>query len=425
MSGILTLLYLSVYFTPVWASSVIPVILIPGNGGCQLEAKLQNKPRVPHWWCKKNSDWFRLWFDFKQLLPYQIDCWGDNMRLVYSDKNGGSYSDAPGVLVRAPGWGATNTLEYLDPYFRAGGSNMFGTLVDFLIRNGGKRGETVRGAPYDFRKVPSSEYFDKLKKLVEETKWENNGLPVNIVSHSLGGLVVARFLRSMSRSWRETNLRRWIAVATPFAGSEGIIQSFASGNNLGVTAVDPNAIRSVQRSSETNFWLLPSVEKYGDTVIASTGVRNYTARDYRSFFSDIGFPEGFAQFQRVERLYSIQDSAGELVSGINLTHCYGLGVDTPSSLVYDADDFSAGPETTFTADGDGTVGIESLQAFESSWLKSGRFERRIYPGVSHVGILQNEQFLSELVELLGWEPLQQVSRGRGSNPSRMESIPYR
>ena len=37
-------------------SDVHPVILVPGNGGSQLEARL-NKSSSGHWWCSKNSDW--------------------------------------------------------------------------------------------------------------------------------------------------------------------------------------------------------------------------------------------------------------------------------------------------------------------------------------------------------------------------------
>jgi len=37
-----------------------PVIIIPGDGSNQLEAKL-DKPKVPHFYCSKKADWFRLW----------------------------------------------------------------------------------------------------------------------------------------------------------------------------------------------------------------------------------------------------------------------------------------------------------------------------------------------------------------------------
>ena len=59
-----------------------PVIIIPGDGGNQIEARLTDKPSAPHWFCAKNSDWFRLWLDPSQLLPGYVDCWADNMRQV-------------------------------------------------------------------------------------------------------------------------------------------------------------------------------------------------------------------------------------------------------------------------------------------------------------------------------------------------------
>ena len=33
-----------------------PVILVPGDGGSQIEARL-NRTSTGHWWCSKTSDW--------------------------------------------------------------------------------------------------------------------------------------------------------------------------------------------------------------------------------------------------------------------------------------------------------------------------------------------------------------------------------
>ncbi|XP_048461672.1 group XV phospholipase A2 [Rhincodon typus] len=61
-----------------------PVVLVPGDLGNQLEAKL-NKPRVVHYMCtKKTEDYFTLWLNLELLLPLVIDCWIDNIRYVKS-----------------------------------------------------------------------------------------------------------------------------------------------------------------------------------------------------------------------------------------------------------------------------------------------------------------------------------------------------
>ena len=33
-----------------------PVVLVPGDGGSQIEARL-NRTSTGHWWCSKTSDW--------------------------------------------------------------------------------------------------------------------------------------------------------------------------------------------------------------------------------------------------------------------------------------------------------------------------------------------------------------------------------
>lgn len=52
-----------------------PVILLPGDGGSRLEAKL-NRKDVMHKYCERRSDdWFDLWVNLSLLVPFAIDCW--------------------------------------------------------------------------------------------------------------------------------------------------------------------------------------------------------------------------------------------------------------------------------------------------------------------------------------------------------------
>ena len=59
-----------------------PVVIIPGTGGSRLEARL-NKPSVNHWYCSKQSDWYTLWLSVASLLPPSINCWVDNIMLLW------------------------------------------------------------------------------------------------------------------------------------------------------------------------------------------------------------------------------------------------------------------------------------------------------------------------------------------------------
>lgn len=47
---------------------------VPGDGGSQMEAKL-NKPSVVHYICDRTTkDWFSLWLNMELLVPVVIDC---------------------------------------------------------------------------------------------------------------------------------------------------------------------------------------------------------------------------------------------------------------------------------------------------------------------------------------------------------------
>lgn len=52
-----------------------PVVLMPGDGGSRLEAKL-NRQDVAHHYCeRKSNDWFDLWLNLSLLVPFALDCW--------------------------------------------------------------------------------------------------------------------------------------------------------------------------------------------------------------------------------------------------------------------------------------------------------------------------------------------------------------
>nr|XP_040135245.1 phospholipase A2 group XV isoform X2 [Ictidomys tridecemlineatus] len=155
-----------------------PVVLVPGDLGNQLEAKL-DKPSVVHYLCSKRTDsYFTLWLNLELLLPVIIDCWIDNIRLIYN-RTSRATQFPDGVDVRVPGFGKTFSLEFLDPSKSSVGS-YFHTMVESLVGWGYTQGEDVRGAPYDWRRAPR----------------DNNRIPV------IGPLKIREQQRSaVSTSW--------------------------------------------------------------------------------------------------------------------------------------------------------------------------------------------------------------------------------
>lgn len=60
----------------------------------------------------------------------------------------------PGVDIRVAGFGATESVEWLDKS-KASQGRYFFDIVDSMVSWGYRRGKNVIGAPFDWRKSPS------------------------------------------------------------------------------------------------------------------------------------------------------------------------------------------------------------------------------------------------------------------------------
>lgn len=102
-----------------------PLVLVPGTGGNQLEARLNNDYKPPSLVCnrwypvvKDKKGWFRIWFDTSVIFAPFTKCFADRMMLYY-DRLLDDYRNAPGVETRVPHFGSTRSLLYLDPALKS------------------------------------------------------------------------------------------------------------------------------------------------------------------------------------------------------------------------------------------------------------------------------------------------------------------
>lgn len=277
-------------------------------------------------------------------------------------------------------------------------------LVDSLEQLGYSDGETLFGAPYDFRyglaaeghpSQVGSKFLNDLRSLIENASTSNGGKPVILVSHSLGGLFVLQLLNRSPPSWRKKFIKHFVALSAPWGGAMDEVLTFASGNTLGVPLVDPLIVRGEQRSSESNLWLLPNPKVYGrQKTLVITQNRSYSAQDMSDFLKDIGFPEGVYPYETriVPLLENIE--APELP----ITCIIGTGVRTPESLFYRNSDFDEQPEVLY-GDGDGTVNMVSLLALQTLWKNEKNQSLKVIKigGVSHTSILKDEVALDAII----------------------------
>lgn len=391
-------------------SNLHPLILVPGSGGNQLEARLTGDYKPSSLLCsqwyparkEKGGGWFRLWFDPTVLVAPFTKCFAERMTLYY-DGNVNDYRNAPGVETRVPHFGSTRALLYLDPSLKHITTYM-APLVRSLEKIGYVDGETLFGAPYDFRYGlaaeghPSdvgSKFLKDLKGLIESVYTSNGGKPVIVLSHSLGGLFVLHLLNRNPIWWRKKYVKHFVALSAPWGGTVQEMLTFASGYSLNVPLVDPLLVREEQRSSESNLWLMPSPKFFSrENPLVITPSLSYTAHDISQFLSDIGFKCGVHPYilrilPLIERLEA---------PDVPITCIIGNGVRTPETLFYGREGFDKQPEISY-GDGDGTVNMVSLLALQSEWKDEKNQSLKVIkiPGVSHTSILKDEKALDEII----------------------------
>ncbi|KAF5461946.1 hypothetical protein F2P56_018004 [Juglans regia] len=392
-------------------SNLHPLILIPGNGGNQLEARLTAGYKPSSLYCYKRwnpvapqnkEGWFRLWFDPSVLLAPFTKCFAERMMLYY-DSDLDDYRNAPGVETRVPHFGSTQSLLYLDSNLKHITAYME-PLVESLEQIGYVNGETLFGAPYDFRYGlaaeghPShvgSKFLQDLKDLIEKASTSNGGKPVILISHSLGGLFALQLLNRNPPSWRKKFVKHFVALSAPWGGTVDEMLTFASGNTLGVPLVEPLLVREEQRSSESNLWLMPNPKLFGrEKPLVVTPNATYSASDMVQFLNDIGFPQGVHPYK--SRILPLADKLG--APGVPVTCIIGSGVRTAETLFYEKNDFDEQPDIVY-GDGDGTVNMVSLLALESLWSEEKNQTLKVIriPGVSHTSILKNDVALDQII----------------------------
>ncbi|KAM8946031.1 phosphatidylcholine-sterol acyltransferase [Pelodytes ibericus] len=371
-----------------------PVVLVPGLFGNQLEAKV-DKEDVVNWMCyRKTDDYFTVWLNLNMFLPLGVDCWVDNIRVVYN-KTTRTASNAPGVDVRVPGFGETHSVEYLDKGKLAG---YFHTLVQNLVNNGYVRDETVRGAPYDWRIAPNGqeEYFKKLKHLIEEMKAEYKK-PVYMIGHSLGNLYLLYFLNHQSQQWKDQHIKGFISLGAPWGGAVKPLLVLMSGDNHGIPMVSDIKIREEQRMTTTNPWMLPTNLAWPEShVFISTPTYNYTYRDYKRFFQDIDFEDGWYMWEDTKGLIE-----GLPPPGVDVYCIYGTGHPTAETYIYGEEFPNEPPLEIKYSDGDDTVHKRSMELCKR-WHQQQKQKVHVVEleGMDHLSMVFSNRTLTLINDIL-------------------------
>jgi len=201
------------------------------------------------------------------------------------------------------------------------------------------------------------------------------------------------FLNQKSQKWKDKYIKSLFSLAGPWAGALKSLKVFASGVKLKIAVVHPLAVREEQRTFPSLAFLLPSQRLWrSDEILIESELRNYTVSDYRLFFQDINYMNGYNMWIDVKNLtYNMTPPGVEV-------HClYGYGIDTMQKLIYKKGEFPDSQPHTLYGDGDGTVNLRSLRScleWEGKQLQNVYHQN--YSKVSHLNIMSDPNVLTYL-----------------------------
>lgn len=367
-----------------------PVIFVPGDGGSQLEARLNKTQRV-HYVCDLVSDWFDIWLNLHLLTPVFIDCVYDNMRLHYNATTRSTHN-TDGVDIRAYQFGSLQSVSYLDRY-RIPKTDYFETIVATLEKeNKLAREIDMRGAPFDFRKAPNElpEFFKNLSDLIEEQYIASDYRPVTLVCHSMGCLNSVLLLNQKSDTWKDIHIKRLITLGAPWSGSFKAISAMLFGDNLGIPLLDAKKLGVLESSFPSLMYLFPTPPTYlRNRTLIQTPKMNYTLDNFDDFLKIVKLQDQMDMWHDVRDL-----GPGLKAPNVEIWCLYGSGQQTPTKIVVKSnitDDISKWAYEELQGDGDGTVNIESLEACKQ--FRSGQTKPvylRKFDNIDHIDILRSK-----------------------------------
>ncbi|XP_051218933.1 lecithin-cholesterol acyltransferase-like 4 [Lolium perenne] len=189
-----------------------PVLLVPGIGGSILEAvdEAGNKERV---WVRilaaDHECREKLWAKFDAATGKTVSV-DEKITIVVPEDRYGLYA-----------------IDTLDPDMIIGDDSVYyyHDMIVQMIKWGYQEGKTLFGFGYDFRQSNRlSETLDQFSRKLESVYTASGGKKINLITHSMGGLLVKCFM-SLHGDVFEKYVKSWIAIAAPFQGAPGYINS--------------------------------------------------------------------------------------------------------------------------------------------------------------------------------------------------------
>ncbi|KAG6647503.1 hypothetical protein CIPAW_07G083300 [Carya illinoinensis] len=406
-------------------SDVDPVLLISGMGGSILHSKKKKFGFETRVWVRillADLEFKKkVWSVYNPTTGY-TETLDDDTEILVPDDDYGLYA----IDILDPSL-VMKLLHFTEVYH-------FHAMIDMLVKCGYKKGTTLFGYGYDFRQ---SNRIDKLmeglKTKLKAAHQASGGRKVNIISHSMGGLLVLCFM-SLHNEVFSKYVNKWICIACPFQGAPGCINDslltglqfvegfesffFVSRWTMHQLLVECPSIYEMLANPEFNWKKQPEIQvwrKHSTDEETSVDLESYGPIESITLFEEalrdnelnydgkmVALPFNFEILKWAAGTRQVIYDA-KLPDGFCFYNIYGTSFDTPFDVCYGSEtspieDLSeichSMPQYSYV-DGDGTVPAESAKADGFDAVE------RVAVAASHRGVLQDKTVFKYVQKWLG------------------------
>uniref|UniRef100_A0A7N0UER7 Uncharacterized protein n=1 Tax=Kalanchoe fedtschenkoi TaxID=63787 RepID=A0A7N0UER7_KALFE len=366
-----------------------PVLLVPGIAGSILEAANGNGREERIWVRILAADYklrTKLWSRFDPSTGRTVNMDPNTHITVPQDRFG------------------LHAIDVLDPDLILGRDCVyyFHEMILEMINWGFLEGKTLFGFGYDFRQSNRlQDTLDQFTAKLESVYSASGGKKINIISHSMGGLLVKCFM-SLHSDIFEKYVKNWIAIAAPFRGAPGYITTtflngvsfvdgweqnfFISKWSMHQLLIECPSIYELMACPDFNWRHNPRLEiwrKSQDSELQSNvHLESYSCKESISVFEealsnntvnyggvDIPLPFNLEILKWANDTRQILASA-KVPASVKFYNIYATDLQTPHSVCFGSPEapITHLPELRFclpnyiSVDGDGTVPAESAMA---------------------------------------------------------------